>query len=85
MISAASNELRLPAMAFKITSCTFIIRSISADETLCSASAFRVVDCQASPDRQTCAAALSRSSSTPVPTCAVYSVRYSPRAAQRDS
>src|SRR5215208_1546142 len=37
MISAASHHLRLPAMAFKITSCTFIIRSISADETICSA------------------------------------------------
>src|SRR5438874_7825085 len=36
MISAASHHLRLPAMAFKITSCTFIIRSISADETICS-------------------------------------------------
>jgi hypothetical protein len=36
MISAASHHFRLPAMAFKITSCTFIIHSISADETFCS-------------------------------------------------
>jgi hypothetical protein len=27
-ISAVSNHFRLPAMAFKITSCTFIIRSV---------------------------------------------------------
>jgi hypothetical protein len=27
-ISAISNHFRLPAMAFKITSCTFIIRSV---------------------------------------------------------
>ena len=32
MISAASYHFRLPAIVFKITSCTFIIRSISADE-----------------------------------------------------
>src|SRR2546422_7896224 len=36
MISAASHHFRLPAIAFRITSCTFIIRSISADETVCS-------------------------------------------------
>src|SRR5215471_21847885 len=36
MISAASHHFRLPAIAFKITSCTFIIRSISADKTVCS-------------------------------------------------
>ena len=33
MISAASHHFRLPAIAFKITSCTFIIRSISAAGT----------------------------------------------------
>src|SRR5215475_14150324 len=35
IISAASHHLSFPAIAFKITSCTFIIRSISADETVC--------------------------------------------------
>jgi hypothetical protein len=38
MISDASHHFRLPAIAFKITSCTFIIRSVSADETNCSGS-----------------------------------------------
>src|SRR5262249_15696384 len=30
-----SHHFRLPSIPFKITSCTFIIRSISADETFC--------------------------------------------------
>src|SRR5207253_238053 len=36
MISATAHHFSPPAIAFKITSCTFIIRSISADETVCS-------------------------------------------------
>src|SRR3954471_24110946 len=36
MISAASHHFSLPAMAFKITSCIFITRSISAAGNCCS-------------------------------------------------
>ena len=36
MISAASHHFSLPAIAFKITSCAFIIRSISAAGICCS-------------------------------------------------
>src|SRR5690349_14393931 len=36
IISAASHHFKLPAIAFNITSCTFIIRSISANGTACS-------------------------------------------------